>query len=325
MESAPVRQVTPAFRVARGPAFAARSALATFLCLGAWVQGRGAVPEPAIPVVRIGISPQDVGRVNRADLLAALKVWVASVTVEGKPVMDPRPVFLGAPAEAVQEIRQRQLDVIILPTEEFLEVERQVPLVNLFSTQVDGRITAKYVLLVRTDSPVRHLRDLAGQTLAQLEVPRNALAPIWLDAELLAERLPPASRLFAKITRTDKGNLAILPVFFGQATAALTSRSSFDLACELNPQLAKDLRVLAESPELVPTLCGYCPDSDPAIVYSYSKRTLHLAESTAGRMILSLFQIDGVVEVRPEDIAGTRAFLKRYQQLKADYERRSGK
>jgi ABC-type phosphate/phosphonate transport system substrate-binding protein len=295
------------------------------LLLLALARPAAAQPAPAAAsVVRIGISSRNLGAVNRTDLKAALKVWLMSVTRDRNLNVDPYPVVMDSVGEMVDALRQKQVDVITTATDEFLEIEKAVPLNNMFSSQIGGRVTEQYVLLVRGDRGPQKLSELSGQSLVVLDSPRNALAPLWLDAELWRHHFPASTRLFGKVTHTSKLNLAILPVFFGQAGAALVNRRGFETAVELNPQLAKGLRILAGSQELLPSLTAYRTDGSPVVVQNYQKEAGRLAENASGRLILNLFQIDGIVEVKPSDLAPTRAFLHEYQRLKAECEPAGG-
>jgi ABC-type phosphate/phosphonate transport system substrate-binding protein len=266
-----------------------------------------------------------MGAVNRTDVKAALKVWLMSVTRERNLIVDPYPVVMDSVREMVEALQQKQVDMITAATDEFLEIEKTVPLENLFATQVGGKVSERYVLLVHGDHGPSQLKDLIGQSLIILDNPREALAPMWLDMELLHNHLPISTRLFGKITHTSKLNLAILPVFFNQATAALVDERGFETACQLNPQMAKGIRTLAISPELVPSLTAYRSDGSAVVVQNYKKEAVRLGETPSGKLILNLFQIDGIVEVKPPDLAPTRAFLHDYQRLKAEYERGGGK
>jgi ABC-type phosphate/phosphonate transport system substrate-binding protein len=271
--------------------------------------------------MRFGISSREVSTLNRTDIKAALKAWILSVLQERNLSVDPVPVILDSPAEMVEALRQKQIDMITAPTDQYLEVERQVPMGRRYATTVGGRIHEQYLLLVRSDDVATRLQDLAGQTLFIYDGPRNSMSSLWLDTELMRAHLPPSGRLCGKVNRTGKLDLAILPVFFRQARAAVAARSGFELACELNPQLAKELRVLARSPDLVPAITSYRIDAHLEVLENYDQTATHLRETTAGKQLLGMFQIDGVVEVQPAELAATQALVKDYQRLKAEYER----
>lgn len=277
---------------------------------------------PAHPVVRIGISARNMGSTNRTDVSAAMKAWMQSVTRERNLGVDPAPIILDSVADMITILRLKQIDVLAAPSDEFLLVDKAVPLSAPFASKVGGSMGEQYVLLVRGDRNSRNLKDLVGETLIVLDHPRNALALPWLETELARNRLPASARFFGRVAHVGKLNLAILPVFFKQAGVALVSRRNFETSGELNPQLAKEVQVLASSPELVPSLTAFRLDAAPVVVENYLKEAGKLGESPAGRLILNLFQIEGVVELRESDLVGTRALLAEYARLKLPAEQK---
>lgn len=166
------------------------------------------------------------------------------------------------------------------------------------------------------------LKDLLGKSILVLDHQRTSLAPLWLDTELLRNKLPIGARFFGKITYVKKASLAILPVFFKQANAALVTRSSLETAGELNPQLTQQLQVVKASPELIPGVGAYRKGATSAAVALYRTQALKLGLTPAGKLILNLFQTDGIVEIHESDLRVTRAFLADYARLKAEAERK---
>jgi ABC-type phosphate/phosphonate transport system substrate-binding protein len=278
-------------------------------------------PQPgpsAKTTVHIGFSARCLANANRADLIAAMKVWLLTVTKERKLALIGEPEIFDSLSDMQNALRREQIDVINAPTDEFVLLENIVPLANIFVSQINGRITEQYVLLVNKDRVIKDFRDLRGDTLVVLDNPRTVLATLWLDTELMRTKLPVSARLFGKITHVKKPNLAILPVFFKQTGVALVTRASFETAGELNPQLTKNVRVLTSSPEWIPTVGAFRATAISGAVELYRREALKIQESQGGKLVLNLFQTDGVVEIKESDLAGTRALLAEYARLKAE-------
>ena len=66
--------------------------------------------------------------------------------------------------------------------------------------------------------------------------------------------LPVSAQFFGKVTHVTKPSQAILPIFFRPSGAALVTHAQLNLAVELNPQLANNVRVLAFSPMMIPAV-----------------------------------------------------------------------
>lgn len=294
--------------------------LGASVLLGAWlaVFSPGAAAQPApqpSSIVHIGFSSRSLASANRADVTAAMKAWLLTVTRERNLTIQADPEVFDSVAELASAIRQERIEVFSAPTDEFIQLEKISPVARMFTSKINGRITEQYVLLVNQDHPARDLKDLRGESLVVLDHPRTALAPIWLDTELLRRKFTIGSKFFSKITHVKKPNLAILPVFFKQAGVALVTRAGFETAAELNPQLAKSVRALVTSPELIPSIGAFRANAITGVVETYRREALRIHETQGGKLVLNLFQTDGVTEIKEADLAPTRALLMEHERL----------
>lgn len=279
--------------------------------------GLGAEPA-AVPPLRFGVSARTMTDMNRNDVVAAMKIWIETIAADLGLSFDPEPRVFDSLAAFSAALSRGELDIVSAPVDEFVVLERVVPLAGAYTTSQGGGITEEYVVLVHRDSAFRTLADLKGARLMVLSHPSAGLAPAWLDVELRLLRLPPAARFFGSTTLLPKVNRAILPVFFKQADACLVTRRGFEMAGELNPQVRNQLRALVSSPPLVPGLGAHRADLAPAVAERFRHGTMHLADTPAGRHVLNLFQCDAILAVSDADVAPTRAFLAVRDRLLAE-------
>ena len=291
--------------------------IGTGLALCALLAFPAAAQDPMPSSVVVGYSSRIVGRANRTDLTAAMKAWMQTVTRERHLAVDTRAEVFDSFEAILQATRQGKLDVVSVPMDEYLVLEKRIPMAGLFATQIRQKVTEQYVVLVRTDRPLKGLADLRGSSLTVLDQARALLAPVWLDTELMRRRLPAGARFFGKVSLVPKASLAILPLFFRQTDAVLMTRSGFDTACELNPQIAKEVTILMSSPELLSAVGAYRADATSTAVALYRREALRLGDTAGGRLLLNLFQADAIVEVRESDLRETRALLAEHARLLA--------
>jgi len=289
------------------------------LLLAGWLQA-GAAARPggtAQPTVVIGFSSRALGQANRADLTAAMKVWMQTITRERHLNVEASLQVFESMADLERALRLEEVDVISVPMDELVVLEKSFPLAGYFASQVHQKATDQFVVLVRSDRPQKGLASLRGASVVIVEDPRTLLAPVWLDTELLRRHLPVGTRYFGKQTVSVKPSLAVMSLFFRQADAVLTTRSGFETACELNPQLGKDLAILMTSPDLLSTVGAYRADATSASVALYQRETLKLGETPAGKLILTLFRAEAIVEVKEAELRETRALLAEHARLLA--------
>jgi ABC-type phosphate/phosphonate transport system substrate-binding protein len=109
----------------------------------------------------------------------------------------------------------------------------------------------------------------------------------------------------------------VLKVFFRQTDAGLVNRRGFDLMKELNPQVGEQLKVLAASPPLVPTVFCFRSDFKPAVKDHLLDEITKLHTTPAGQQMLTIFQSERIIERPVLKLESALALLARQQQLEA--------
>jgi phosphonate transport system substrate-binding protein len=175
----------------------------------------------------------------------------------------------------------------------------------------------EYLLLVRRDHPATQPADLRGASLVMLTTPSASVAPVWLETLLLEARAGTIDSVFGRVTRTTRISQVILPVFFRKADACVVTRDAFQTMVELNPQLGRELKVLARSPDLVAAFTCF-----PGEMHSpYAEKLLanldRIIDSPTGRQTLVLFHTDRIVARPLSDLDGTFALVERHERLLA--------
>ena len=254
--------------------------------------------------------------VNESDARAALKVWIMTVARERKIAVDPDLRIYATIDELMAACRTNEVDGVGLVTAEYARLKQVMKFDRLGVGDYGGHLmTEEYLLLVRQDSGVERLDQLQGRTINVLNSPRTSLATIWLDTVLLEARLKRATNFFKHINYNNNASLVALPVFFHQIDACLTTRNSFKVMGELNPQLTKQLRVLAASPEVVPSCFAFRADGASSSRQQILSEMARLDETPAGKQILTLVKADRIVEVPVSSMDSSLELLARHERL----------
>lgn len=269
-------------------------------------------------VFRMAFTTNMFDGVNEGDARAAMKVWIMAVSKEQGIPVDPDPVFFRNLDELVRVSETNPVDGVGMVASEYMRLSRRLKFDRLGVASYDQRITEAYVVLVRSDSRIDRLEQLRGRTLNVLDTPRSSLAMTWLDTVLLEARLKQGRNFFRQINGSQKASLVILPVFFHQADVCLTTSNSFRVMAELNPQLGRQLRVLAMSPEFLPTFFAFCAVGPGSLRPELFEAMKRMHETPTGRQILTLVKADRVVEEPLSILEPTLELLARHDRLCAD-------
>lgn len=273
---------------ARGAIRSRRHALALMLGAGGWLAAALEAADGGASV-RLAISETVVGDVNLNDARAAMLVWTKRLTEDLNVVIDPK--LFNSTQEIVDRTRKGQLDAMAVNVIEYRQIADL-----LDSSQIIGAAGAagleQYLILVKQNSGIRQLGDLKGRRLCTLKTPKMCVAPAWLFTILEEGHHGPAEQFFASMVSDAKFSRVVLPVFFGQVDACLTSKRGFDTMCELNPQVAKELKVIASSPLMVVSFYVFRKNYQGVNREKLIKAILNLSSTVAGRQLATLFQFE---------------------------------
>ncbi len=173
----------------------------------------------------------------------------------------------------------------------------------------------EYVLLVHNNSLFKKLSDLRGAQLVSHLHRDMVLLPAWLTTLLAANNLPPADHFFASNSTHDTVNQVVLPVFFRRVDGACLARRDWDTAVELNPQLGRDLRILATSPKVIPIAVAFRRNCDVASRKTLLDTMLRISNSAAGQQMAALYQTRRFL-VRPFAVMNsTVEMVRQYERL----------
>jgi len=277
---------------------AGRSALSRRQAMALLLGGAGgslrALSPPDGPPVRLAVSESLITDVNLNDARATMLVFLKRMMADLNVTITVSPGVFDSTEEILRRARSGQLDVVALNVVEYRQIADM-----LDSTQIIAEAAPlgleTYTLLVKKTSGVRDLGDLRGRRLTMLRAPKMCVAPAWLFNLLAAGHFAPTEQFFSSVTSETKVSRVVLPVFFGQADACVTSKRGFDTMCELNPQVARELVPLASSPAMVVTFYIFHKNYRGLSRDRFAKVYADLPSSAAGRQLATFFQFENLV------------------------------
>jgi hypothetical protein len=254
--------------------------------------------EKEVKFLRMAVSAETLSGANINDARAAYKVWINEISRSSgqTPVEIVPDVFI--PSEnLIRDVRQGTIQCYGITAIELRKVVdwTDPDFIVIQDYLSDG---LEYVLLVHANGPFKKLADLHSAQIVSLLQRDMVLLPAWLDTVLAANNLPAAEHFFTSISFHEKVNQVLLPVFFRHADGACVGRQSWEAAVELNPQLGRDLRLLAVSPKIIPNAIFFHRDCDAEGRRLLIDLILHISSTAAGKQIAALYQSSGFV-VRP--------------------------
>ena len=252
-----------------------------------------------VPRFEIGYSANLLLDVDPTDARAATKTWIDYFIEKVGEEAESETIVLESVSETVALLREEMLDIAVLTPEEFLHIASEVELEPILATTREGQVTYACGLLVREDRSFTELEELAGGRIIVERSDKGNVPHTWLEALLADNGLPVGDEFFEEIQQVGQVSRAVLPVFFGHADACLINLESLAIMAELNPQLDRELTVLATSPRFCRTLICARPSFMEGYGDIVRESLVSLHEEPQGRQILSLFHVERLVPFEP--------------------------
>ncbi|MFN0172247.1 MAG: phosphate/phosphite/phosphonate ABC transporter substrate-binding protein [Bryobacteraceae bacterium] len=286
--------------------------------------------ETCIGALRAGEAPAASGRrrarlhivgseslfttVNRRDAVASLKIYVEALGKRRGFEFDSKLEIINSAEEALTRLKEHVVDLLILDTPDYLALANSRLIEPVAAGTKRGQLGAyPYLLLGRGSPGTPHLAELRGKRIIVSSRTRSELGLVWLETLLAEDRLGRASKFFGSVGASYRASSCVLPLFFGRIEACVVDSENWDLARELNPQLA-GLRILARSEPLLEGLIAMPVEEHP-YRRDLIDAILELHKDPAGEQIALVLKTGPMVRVGSEQFESVRVLWSRYLRL----------
>lgn len=245
-------------------------------------------------VIRSGFISRMFSEVDRGDAKAAIKVWGDIISKDmGTNYTNETTVF-DSVSQVVEFLQNRRGDMVVLAPRQLFEVEEIVPLEPIGVAVMCDKWLIPDLLLARADSGINGIADLKGKRLLIDDFGGRGTSRRWLDLELRKAGLPPSQRHCLRVTELYDPGKVVTPVFFKQADACIVRGTSFSVMTELNPQLARSLKIIGSSAPFISGVVAFSRSIGSDKRQALLKTIFRLHAHPKGSQILMLFKIDQV-------------------------------
>lgn len=309
-----------ALRLPRSP-LALRTArllqnLATGLLLGILsLRAETSIAEPDTKPFHLGFSIKLLSGLNVNEARAAVRTITAAISLEKDIPADPNPVITQTLDESEEALRSKTIDCLGMTLAEFWALRGKISFDRYVFPCSQGSPEESYLLIVNKRSSIQSLHDLKGKKILIHSGSRTRLALPWLDVELAKANLSTTTNFFGSITEPEKTIKTVLPVFFHQAEACVVTRRSFETVIEMNPQIGRDLRILASSPAYVPLIIAFRSDFSATMKQAVIKECGIMHTSTYGQQGMLIIQTQQLIEHPISITAASLALLDEHAKL----------
>jgi phosphonate transport system substrate-binding protein len=283
------------------------------LLLALCLPGAAPVNAASRPDLIVAFTAKVLTDVNAKDAMAALKIYAAELAGRIGRMADS--YVYESQDEIVRDVRAQKVDLIAMPTLDYLRMRDRVDVELALAHVRGGKKTQRYLLLTHRKNGYSQLGDLKHR---KIVIPQDdEVAALFLDTFLRQNRLGGTEGFFSLVQGKSKTSQVVLPVFFGQADACLVGDVYYRTMTEMNPQLGRDLKVMAESPEFIATLSVFRRGLDDEIKRQSLEVARTLRDTPRGQQVLMLFKMEALAPIQEADLESLKALFREHERLRA--------
>jgi len=262
--------------------------LASFYHLAQAGDDRSVADNKGKPDLAIGYDIRVLLDADIKDIKAVTELWIGQVAKKTGLTADS--VIYSNFASMLKDFKDGRVDMASTTTLDYLRIAKELETELAYSAiYANEKPTRKYLLIVRSDAGFVDVNDLARKKLAILKTDDTAL--LYLNTHLLRNKLPEAAGFFSSIIEKKKSSQAVLSVFFRQADACIANDEAFEIMTELNPQIGRQLKVIASSPEIVCVVSFFRKDYNEKSKAIMRNVTANLVNTVDGQQLLTLLKL----------------------------------
>lgn len=264
---------------------------------------------------RVGFTTGIFPDVDPQDAQVAMQLWTRQLASSVGLTTKAKTLIFTRTEDLLAAVNRGEMTIVSLSAMEYLRIRSTAAMTPALISQNSIGSKRRFLLITRRDSRVRTIRDLRGKTLTLPSRKKYSAGHIWLDVLLLKSGLPDAQIFCGQTSEATIASQAIMGVFFKRSDAAVVSRSALETSIALNPQLGQQLQVLTESPPLLGDLSCITNAVSPARRRAIEQAAVRLHETTTGKQLFTLFQMDRVIPFHPEHLTELEMLLKERERL----------
>lgn len=265
----------------------------------------------AKPVLSFGFDTNVIITAEIKDVRTALDSWMAKAAEENN-IEQTTHIYTDFNS-LFNSMKSGQLNAALISSLNYLYLSRKIDVEASFGALRSGKKTEKYILIVPAKSEISDINMLRGKKVVLRE--RDDIGELFLNILLLRNKIEQADKYFSNIIYKRSPSQVILSVFFGQADACIAAESVFNTMTELNPQVGSQLKVIAESNDLVSVVYCFSRSFDSETRLKVKDWLLNFGTTIRGKQLLDLFKIDGVYIINESDLSSIKSLLNEYEKL----------
>ncbi|MBX3007346.1 MAG: PhnD/SsuA/transferrin family substrate-binding protein [Melioribacteraceae bacterium] len=274
--------------------------------------------QPKQLILNFGYYTKDFNKSNITEIDESLKRWAEVIKKNTKIEMLVNSVmnnqFYTTIDEMIDKLSDNKLDFINISAIDYYKHDLKNKIVPILTTaKTKESKYERYLLVTHISSAVS---DFTKMPNSQIVIPNSyssGLVKLWLEVEL-KEKMKNKKSKIVLVESNKNENEALFSIFFKKTDFAVIREDSYDIACELNPQIKKNTKIISKSAHYINAFFAHRKNYDPEITEEIVKVGMNMDKSVEGKQILNLMLTNCMHQIELKDLHETENLIKQHNK-----------
>ncbi len=274
-----------------------------------------------IPVFKLAYSLSVFRNVNVNDAKAAAKIFIQEIIKQVKKNYRSEATVIDNLLENPNIIKKEDVNIINMTSYEYLAIQKKIKLYPFAIPVLNDSCLNKVIILVRKDSNISSIADLKNKRIkiqATSPMSETSILDVWAKVQFNNNNVNLNNPFTSQETLHETASKAITSIFFKKTDAAVVVEDDYKTIIELNPQLGKELKVIAISKPLLLAISCY---TEKEMQENKSMRdlmittTFNLQKNQTGQNFLNIFKMRMLIPFKSDYLKNVTDLYNEYESI----------
>jgi ABC-type phosphate/phosphonate transport system substrate-binding protein len=273
------------------------------------------------PVFKLAYSLSVFRNVNVNDAKAAAKILIQEIIKQVKINYKSEAVVIEDPIQDPNIINKEDVNIINMTSYEYLAIQKKIKLYPFAIPVLNDSCLNKVIVLIRKDSNINSIADLKNKKIkiqATSSMSKTSILDVWAKVLFYNNNVNLNIAFTTQETMHESASKAITSIFFKKADAAVVVEDDYKTIIELNPQLGKEMKVIAISKPLLLSISCYTEKEknvEKSIRDLMISTTFNLNKNQTGQNFLNIFKMRMLIPFKIDYLRNVTELYNEYESI----------
>ena len=254
-----------------------------------------------LQVFNVAYMSNSMTNYSKKDLKIAMNIWLKNISI--KAGYDANMFFYDDPKDAVLDLKNNKIDYVSAFPLVFVKYFNLSLLSDAFSGGPKNMENNIFVILSHTDT--NNFKSL-----------KNPKIGIQMNDEIMYMYIKlKLNRMHLNIKEYPKRSKIVLDLFFNKIDLAIVPLKNFLLAKELNPQIAKRVKILEKTKINSTNFSFYRKNLNENIKKDIYKEARKIYMTKKGKQMMLIYKADKIIDTKLKDLKPINELYQRFKKF----------